>query len=312
MVPIPGKSGEEIRNKFAIAFAASALTLAAAAALPDAASQAAATSPGAVCPTSYTGTKYGASVNDDADWQRLSGMLGRNMCAARIFYSHALAVSGDPKVASLPTNATVVFSWKDTMTASAVTSALNSRPAGMVCYAAYYHEPEDNFTTAAQQTAYRASWATYGPAIGAAGCRPILILMRYTLSSASGRNWHAWSNPGAYDVNGWDAYNPAWERQPFRLHRPGQAAGPHPACRGGDRQAVRAHRDRVPDRRDVDVGRAGRLGVAAGSGPTERGRQARALVGRRELQLRQRDGPGRSGQLEPPGSPVTAPGAAGS
>lgn len=102
------------------------------------------------------------------------------MCAARIFYSHALAVSGDPKVASLPTNATVVFSWKDTMTASAVTSALNSRPAGMVCYAAYYHEPEDNFTTAAQQTAYRASWATYGPAIGAAGCTPILILMRAT------------------------------------------------------------------------------------------------------------------------------------
>ncbi len=221
-------------NKFAITFAASALTLAAAAALPDAAavalpgtaSQAAATSPGAVCPTSYTGTKYGASVNDDADWQRLSGMLGRNMCAARIFYSHALAVSGDPKVASLPTNATVVFSWKDTMTASAVTSALNSRPAGMVCYAAYYHEPEDNFTTAAQQTAYRASWATYGPAIGAAGCTPILILMRYTLSSASGRNWHAWSNPGAYDVNGWDAYNPAWNDNPSGYIDPAKLLGP--------------------------------------------------------------------------------------
>lgn len=187
-----------------------------------------AASPGAVCPTSYAGTKYGTSVSDASDWQRDSALIGRNMCTARVFFPTSLPadLAANGLVASLPSNAVVVFSWKSGMTAAEVTASLKSRPAGMVCYAAYYHEPEDNFTTAAQQSSYRASWGVYGPAIRAAGCTPTLILMRYTLNPNSGRDWHAWSNASAYDVNGWDAYNSSWDNTPGAYLDPQTILGP--------------------------------------------------------------------------------------
>lgn len=70
----------------------------------------------------------------------------------------------------------------------------------------YFHEPEDNLTTDAERSAYRATWQKMGPIIRQHGMTPALILMRYTLSKSSGRNWKDYYAPGSVDLLGWDSY----------------------------------------------------------------------------------------------------------
>ena len=77
---------------------------------------------------------------------------------------------------------------------------------GMKYFVTYFHEPEDNVTTDAGKTAYRATWQKMGTVIRKHGMTPTLILMKYTLEKSSGRNWRDYYEPGSVDVLGWDSY----------------------------------------------------------------------------------------------------------
>lgn len=79
------------------------------------------------------------------------------------------------------------------------------RPYDVTC--TWYHEPDDNFTSAAQQADYRAAWRDHAAMMRQYGMVPTLILMRYSLQKASGRNWRDWyPGDGVVDVTGWDCY----------------------------------------------------------------------------------------------------------
>ncbi len=175
-----------------------------ASAAPTAPKAAAAISAPAVSPTS----PYGASINSTDDVDRLTTMLNRPLSSVRVFLTGIPANwTQYPLLMTIPVNGTVALSFQSG-TPTALTSFLNTRPTEMKCYVTYWHEPEDNFTTATQKAAYRASWHTYAPAIRAAGCIPTLILMKWTLNPKSGTDWHDWfPTPGDVDVFAFDAYN---------------------------------------------------------------------------------------------------------
>jgi hypothetical protein len=163
------------------------------------------------------GTLFGSSINNTSDVARLgsSTMFKHPVYVGRVFFSGAPPAkwSDSALLASLPAGSAAVVSWKSGSPAQ-VQAFLASRPAGMKVWASWYHEPEDNFTTAAAQASYRATWATYGPAIRRANAVPTLILMRYTLQASSGRNWHNYYSAGSVDSISWDAYNPGMKHHP--------------------------------------------------------------------------------------------------
>jgi hypothetical protein len=97
------------------------------------------------------------------------------------------------------------------LSAGAYNSTLN---AWLSCFnqptrVTFYHEPENDFTTAAQKTAYRASWDAFINLVQAhpnhANLIPTLILMDYDLVSSAGRNWRDWYNPRVSEL-WWDTY----------------------------------------------------------------------------------------------------------
>ncbi len=157
----------------------------------------------AVSPTS----PFGASINSPDDVGRLSTLLGRPLSSVRVFLGSVPSTwSKSRLLATVPVNGTVAVSFQSG-TPAAIKTFLSSRPVGTTCYATYFHEPEDNFLTAAQKSAYLASWHAYAPAIRAAGCKPTLILMKWSLNPKSGRNWHDYYSKADIDVLGFDAYN---------------------------------------------------------------------------------------------------------
>lgn len=172
-------------------------------------------------PPPTSSTRFGASVNSADDVTRLKS-LGLTVQAARVFFTSAPPATwaGSAVLASLPAGTDVIVSWKSG-TPAQIQAFLASRPKtlGRV-YATYWHEPEDNFTTTAQQSAYRSTWAQYAPAIRAAGCIPSLILMRYTLAAGSGRNWRDWFPAGSVDRLFWDAYNSGNKATPGTYNDP--------------------------------------------------------------------------------------------
>lgn len=79
----------------------------------------------------------------------------------RVFLnSTPTAWSKSALLATIPDNGTVAVSFDsgNPGTPAQIQAFLSGRPAGMTCYASYFHEPEDNFTTATQKAAYLASW----------------------------------------------------------------------------------------------------------------------------------------------------------
>ncbi len=157
----------------------------------------------AVSPTS----SFGASINTPDDVNRLSTLMGRPLTSARVFLGGTPTQWSNSKLlATVPANGTVAVSFQSG-TPAQVQTFLSGHPSTMTCYATYFHEPEDNFTSAAQKAAYRASWDLYAPAIRAANCKPTLILMKWSLNPKSGRDWHDWFPVGDVDVLAFDAYN---------------------------------------------------------------------------------------------------------
>ena len=169
---------------------------------------------GAVSPASAAAApspsaRIGASINNQYDVARLSKMMNRRLSSVRVYYDLPPASwSRSWILATIPADGTAVVSF-ESGTPQQIRGFLSSRPKGLKCYATYYHEPEDNFRTTASQTAYRARWRTYAPAIRAAGCVPTLVLMKWTLAPASGLHWRDWFPQGAVDLLAFDAYNTA-------------------------------------------------------------------------------------------------------
>lgn len=154
-------------------------------------------------------TVFGASLNSVDDIARhASWML--QPAGARIFLDSIPKNWNDAGLLrATPTNpVTVSFKYG---TATQLAAFLSGKPAGQKANITYYHEPEDNFTTAAQQSEYRAAWGNFGPVIRKAGCTPMLILMAYTLQHGSGRDYHSWYNSSAVDAFGWDMYSHGWK-----------------------------------------------------------------------------------------------------
>lgn len=170
----------------------------------SAAAQASATS---MAPAVASTSPFGTSINDTNDVARVSSLLNRPLTSARVFLtSIPSAWSRNAILATVPANGTVALSFQSG-TPAQLETFLTGRPYQTTCYVTYFHEPEDNFTTAAQKSAYLASWHTYAPAIRAAGCKPTAILMKWSLNPKSGRNWRDWYPAGDLDVLAFDAYN---------------------------------------------------------------------------------------------------------
>ena len=148
-------------------------------------------------------TVFGVSTNSQA---ALTAAKARGWSGYRIFYPGALPASwgADARLAALQAGDVVVVSAKD-MSPGSVAAFPKGKPDGVICYLSWHHEPEND---ALDKAAYRSTWATLGPAIRAAGCIPMLILMGWTASPGSGRDYRDWYSAGAVDAIGWDAYNP--------------------------------------------------------------------------------------------------------
>ena len=153
--------------------------------------------------------RFGSSLNDSNDAARLGAMMGRPLTSGRVFFPGAPPTkwSDSSVLLSVPSNGIVTVSFKSGDPAQ-VGAFLAGHPQTQKCYATYYHEPEDNFLTAAGKAAYKATWARYAPEIRKAGCIPTAILMSWSLNPKSGRDWHDWYPKGSVDVLAWDMYNP--------------------------------------------------------------------------------------------------------
>lgn len=110
----------------------------------------------------------------------------------------------------------------------------------------YWHEPEDN-VAAGEFTApnYRAAWE-HITALQAQAANPkvrsALILMGYSLTKGSGRNWRDYYAPSV-DVLGWDCYNTLRDRGAYQT--PAEMFGPAKAASEAGGEAVGHLRDRV-------------------------------------------------------------------
>jgi hypothetical protein len=154
-----------------------------------------------------TTTAFGSSTPSAARAAQLEAWAGVPLDARRTYFDSPPGKWID----RCGTHGTAVVSWKYG-TPSQVQAFLASAPAGMTVYGCYYHEPEDN--VAAGHLSYAEflnQWAAYAPAIRAAGAIPTLILMQWTLSPWSGRDWRKYYDPASIDCLGWDVYS--WGRK---------------------------------------------------------------------------------------------------
>lgn len=150
---------------------------------------------------------FGTSINSTDDVRRVSAMLNRPLSTVRVFLGGVpSAWSNNAVLATIPATGTVALSFHSG-TPTQLKQFLSGRPKTLTCYVTYFHEPEDNLKSASEKAAYRARWRAYAPAIRQAGCKPTLILMKWSLNPHSGRHWRDWYPQGDVDVLAFDAYN---------------------------------------------------------------------------------------------------------
>jgi hypothetical protein len=152
-------------------------------------------------------SRFGSSVNDPDDIARLSRMMGRPLTSVRVYYETPPAKwpTSGAVLGSLPSNGTVSISFRHG-TPAQVRTFLAGHPRTVTCYATYYHEPEFGFQTATERARFRTTFASYAPAIRAAGCIPMLIVFCWLMHDKT-RDWHDWYPRGSVDALGFDAYN---------------------------------------------------------------------------------------------------------
>jgi hypothetical protein len=95
---------------------------------------------------------------------------------------------------------------------STMLSWFNNAPRDRDIYWVYYHEPEDDIQSGAFTMAdYRAAWtrlAGLAKQANNARLHATLVLMQWTLSKNSGRNWlNYYAGSNVIDALGWDVYN---------------------------------------------------------------------------------------------------------
>jgi hypothetical protein len=104
------------------------------------------------------------------------------------------------------------------------TSFFRDAPTDRTIWWTYWHEPEDNFTTAASQAEYRKAFKHIRQIADRAApnkknLRSTLVLMGWSLQEASGRNWRAWypdaDGGNVVDVLSWDTYNAGWDADKY-------------------------------------------------------------------------------------------------
>ena len=104
-----------------------------------------------------------------------------------------------PVVYSFKDSATTVSSGADDATLNAWLDVFSNKTSDT--WFSYYHEPEDNFTTATTQAQYRAAFQHFADLVHAKNNPKVhttVIYMDWTFDSGSGRNWTAWYPGDAY------------------------------------------------------------------------------------------------------------------
>lgn len=116
----------------------------------------------------------------------------------------------------IPNDRPVVVTWVGDLAAMAAGTLdaqllawFNAAPTAYPIFWGLQHEPEDNFTTAAQKAQYIAAWRHVSDlAPNGTNLYPTLILSDWTADAGSGRNWRDWyPGPASIDVLAWDQYN---------------------------------------------------------------------------------------------------------
>ena len=164
-------------------------------------------------PSTATGTAFGTNVETAA---AVDKARARGYSTFRRFYGPGDAVpsswSNDALLAKSKPGDAWIISHKDATDAQ-VTAFLKTVPTGVNVWMCKFHEPEDNFTTDAQKSDYRAGQASHAKVVRAAGFKSCTILMGYTANPNSGRNWRDWYSPDV-DALFWDAYNAGNKKSP--------------------------------------------------------------------------------------------------
>jgi hypothetical protein len=182
--------------------------------------------PAPPAPAPTGGTLFGTSLWT-GDGSNATQALARETTAfgtpdvLRTYYSGMPAawpgsagVSGGPVVVSFKAAPKDVASGRlDGQFQNWFTTAPKDRP----IYWSYFHEPENDVESGAFSTAdYRAAWVHLAGLADKANnpqLRSNLILMCYTLNSASGRNWRDYfAGAGVIDTIGWDCYNKSFTK----------------------------------------------------------------------------------------------------
>ncbi len=189
-----------------------------------------------------SGTLFGAMVSATSG-ETFSDAVARQdarygtptpMPISRVFYSGGAqpwpgkaGASGRPVVVSFKyAPADVVAGTYD----AALSKFFAGAPKTYDVFWSYVHEPEDNIARGEFSAAdYRAAWQRIAALASAAApgnshLRSTLILMCYTMNSASGRDWRAYYVPGAQSMLAFDCYNHAGKRNlygdPANIFRP--------------------------------------------------------------------------------------------
>jgi len=166
-------------------------------------------------PTLFGATVWAAGQSQAQALAAANSRYG-NLEVVRVFYHGlpapwpgAAALSGGPVVVSFKA------APKDVLSGSVdgqLSSWFANAPKGRPIYWSYFHEPEDDIARGAYTAAdYRAAWQhlrALSLKASNPNLRSTLILMGWSLSAQSGRNWKDYY-PGSstIDVLGWDTYN---------------------------------------------------------------------------------------------------------
>jgi len=156
----------------------------------------------------------------------------------RVFFTGAPDAWGSAKLADpRPVNVSFKYLPGDVLAGrhdAALRAWFRAAPTNRPVWWTYYHEPEDNFTTDAEKSAYRRAWkrvARIADGVGKPNLLATLVLMDWTVNAQSGRNWRDWY-PGSrvIDVMSWGVYGfPRTASSPQKLmtehqvHRPSLA-----------------------------------------------------------------------------------------
>lgn len=126
-----------------------------------------------------------------------------------------------------------LLATQDAATMATLNSLINSIPAGHKTWICLWHEPENDWTTAADKTNYINGWKVFANTVHGKGrpeLKTIWIMMAFSWASSSSRNPLDWYPGDSFvDVIGIDAYNEGSLKSPQKWNSLEQQMGqPNP------------------------------------------------------------------------------------